>query len=103
MLEPAWIGKIEPVSRPTIRVALNTGRDSNKRLVELRASSRESSKRPLRKTCSPGIQVDYAELASAQVWIGLLAAGQALRSAGPLTWRWQHGAIARLPSARVSF
>jgi hypothetical protein len=36
MLEPAWIGKIEPVSRPTIRVALNTGRDSNKRLVDLR-------------------------------------------------------------------
>jgi hypothetical protein len=25
MLEPAWIGKIEPVSRSTVRVALNTG------------------------------------------------------------------------------
>jgi hypothetical protein len=37
------------------------------------------------------------------VWIDLLAAGQALPSAGPLTWRWQHGAIARLPSAWVSF
>ena len=114
MLEPAWIGKIEPVSRPTIRVALNTGRDSNKRLVDLRhpqenpqaAIAEDLLKRPrelllehrtdLDRRCDvdllqlggqgqrsvevlgrdqvggsafalrrPGIQVDYAELASA--------------------------------------